>query len=645
MTPASPAAAVDADRPDCARRAGIAATVAALATALFLLPWWNRFLGVTLDGYFPFYGSRIAAGGVPYRDFFLHLPPLQALAHAGLETLFGRHLILSRAAGALARIAIAGVLAAWLTRRFRVGTSIVGALAAVWLASGDDTEILDLYNHHALFASIVAGFAASCALSARSGRLRLWFLSGVGAGIALWTKQTIGLGVSAAIPLALLLMAWRSAERRFTIGRDLGAFVAGWSVPAMIVGGWLASRGALGAFFGEVFVDAAASKGPIWTLLLRPWIDPFRIDQLKLPATIGLLGAIAVALLGRRRTVATFVAPRRWLGASVATVAAIAALVLGHGVAGAAWVEPDTLRAAQRVGVFLALFGILPPTVGLTLAALRRRLDGAEQQTLLLALVGAGTGAALALSWPGGEAVSLPSLALVLALAVDAGPIPGWKQPLRATVVTMAALAAVAAVALKLMVPFDFVLWREPPIAKARDLRPAGVGRPPPEPEHAASGRRSGRRARALDGCRRADPLVPGDAGLLLARRSTGRHLRRGPLDRRDAGSDRRGGSRTPPRGPSGGGGEAARHRAFVRGQSELLPAGWRARAASLPGWLDRPSRATLRAGVRFAHRPRRAAAARGLGSPGPVDGSRRWRSRLSQEATRSDIFRCGGEG
>ncbi len=460
------------DERDLERRgqALLAAAVAGVATALFLLPWWNRFLGVTLDGYFPYYGHRIAAGETPYRDFFLHLPPLQALAHAGLEELFGRRLILSRLAGALARVVIAGTLAAWLARRFRVGTAIVAALAAVWLASGDDTEILDLYNHHALLASIVAGFAASRALSRSRGSLRWWLLCGASASLAFWTKQTIGLGVSVAIPMALLLVSWRSVERRATLGPGLGGFVAGWSVPALILGGWLATRGALGAFLREVFVDAAASKGPIWMLLPRPWIDPFRIDVLALPASIGALGALAVAVLGWRSPNPSRPAPRPRLGVSIAALAAVVALVLGHGIAGGALVEPELLRTAQRVGVFLAIFGILAPTLALSAAALRRRLEAVEQQTLLLALVGAGTGAALALSWPGGEAVALPSLAVVLALALDAGPLPGWQRPLRMAVTSLAAIAVAAAVALKLLVPFDFVLWREPPIARAESV-------------------------------------------------------------------------------------------------------------------------------------------------------------------------------
>ncbi|MBZ0090546.1 MAG: hypothetical protein K8H90_09230, partial [Thermoanaerobaculia bacterium] len=100
---------------------------AMLGTVLFLWPWWNRYVGLTLDGYLPLYGHLIRSGQVPYRDFFLHLPPLQPLLEAALESLVGRSLFGVRLAGALGRVVLAGVLAGWLSRRYRPGVATFAA--------------------------------------------------------------------------------------------------------------------------------------------------------------------------------------------------------------------------------------------------------------------------------------------------------------------------------------------------------------------------------------------------------------------------------------------------------------------------------------------------------------------------------------
>ena len=73
-----------------------AALAAALAHAAFLAIWWNRHLGLSLDGYMPWFGHRILTGEVPYRDFFLHLPPLQPLFEALIEAVAGRSILAGR---------------------------------------------------------------------------------------------------------------------------------------------------------------------------------------------------------------------------------------------------------------------------------------------------------------------------------------------------------------------------------------------------------------------------------------------------------------------------------------------------------------------------------------------------------------------
>jgi len=64
-------------------------------SALFARPWWNRYLGLTNEGWYQFFGSQIVQGRIPYRDFHLFVPPGQALVMAALTAIFGPRLIVA----------------------------------------------------------------------------------------------------------------------------------------------------------------------------------------------------------------------------------------------------------------------------------------------------------------------------------------------------------------------------------------------------------------------------------------------------------------------------------------------------------------------------------------------------------------------
>src|ERR1700756_5551416 len=42
-----------------------------LFTLLFTLPWWNRYLGLTNQGWYQFFGMQSLKGHIPYRGFYL----------------------------------------------------------------------------------------------------------------------------------------------------------------------------------------------------------------------------------------------------------------------------------------------------------------------------------------------------------------------------------------------------------------------------------------------------------------------------------------------------------------------------------------------------------------------------------------------
>lgn len=449
-----------------------------LLIAAFLAPWWRSYLGLTLDGYFPLYGHLILQGKIPYRDFFLHLPPLHALLDAAIELCFGKSLLALRVVGAAERLLMAALLVYWLSRMFRLGPALFGSVAAIVVASGDDTEILDLYNYHALLAALLAGIALSRALEKSHGESRCWLWAGLFASLSFWMKQTIGLHATLAVFLLPLLLAWRSAEARRALPGRLVRLALGWLPPSLAIGLWLAANGAFGAFLHQTFLDAAASKGSPLQLLVRPWLDPLRVAELRLPALLALVCVALLAVSIRLPRGEEERRPEGW-----APLLAVAALFLGLWIASHLILHPVAerlmdLRWIQRIGVLTVSYGILWPAAVLALRAAQRPLAPREAQLAAFVLVAGGTASALGFSWPAGEALAFPGLALLAALALDAAPAFRWARLLRLPLLLAIAASSLAVATQKMIHPFDFGMWLEPSPEDSdrRSVHPALAG-------------------------------------------------------------------------------------------------------------------------------------------------------------------------
>jgi len=432
--------------------------------AAFLAPWWRSYLGLNLDGYFPLYGHQMFAGEVPYRDFFLHLPPLHALLDGGMEAIFGKSILALKILGAGERILMAALLVFWLGRYFRRGPVLFGSLAAVILASGDDTEILDLYNYHALLFAIVAGLAMSYGLEEGKKRQGAWMAAGFFAALTLGMKQTIGLHTTLAVGLVPLLLAWRAPEARRLLPRRLAYLALGFLPPLLLIAGWLLYHQAFGLFLQQVFVDAGSSKGPPLLLLSRPWLDPLRIEALRTPAliAIGCIGLLAAGLVLPRQKDSSPRALRSEWPALLGVGLFVAALLgLSYYILHPAAERGFDLRFYQRIGVLLVSYGILWPAVVLVWRLLRRPLEPLEAQLLSLTLISGGTASALGFSWPAGEAIAFPGLALIAVLACESQSRWRFQRAFRTPALAAAALAILAAATLRMITPFDFAGWRE----------------------------------------------------------------------------------------------------------------------------------------------------------------------------------------
>ena len=537
-----------------------AATLATLLPLVYLLVWFNRFLGASLDGWFVFYAQQLLDGHVPYRDYYFFAPPGHILTTALTLKLFGVNLLAPHLLGLVERPLIGLLLYLWLRRAFGPPAALCGSVVAVIVMCGDIADPVGYYHQESVFWIVLAGFAAGRALagidanhvasigsrtqpgnghlwdsgrrqlttggqasaaddgrSRRSTRVALAWAMGAGgaAGAALCTKQTTGLGASAALvvllPLLVAQTGGRPAGRRI-----LCAYLGGWLLVIGALCLWLVQAGAFGPFLDQVFIHGPAAKGPLASVLVRPLVQTLTSPRLTMWLLLALLLISLAAPLWRRRSAGDAAEPQKDLviggRAGAHGVLSLGALGLGIGgcltlgliLGGLIPLSPVVARTPQMVALYLAAVGALlifaatsrqilnnylpngtalfgrvygpeqrPATTfavgeGSDPPDLRQSNDSETQRhLLLLAGVSVATTYMFSLSWAAFEPMVMPSLGLVVAFGVDRlakrprrslGHL-GWSLALM--------VLLVSAGWMKAMLPFSWGMWREPAIASA----------------------------------------------------------------------------------------------------------------------------------------------------------------------------------
>ena len=441
---------------------------AGTACAAFLALWWNRAIGLTLDGYFLLFGSKIAAGHTPYRDFFLYVPPLEPLLNALLYRAFGPALIAPRLMGVILRLLLVGVLYVWMRDFARPAVAMLAVTTGVVLASGNTTEILLLYNMDSVLWAVVAGWCLSRAIS-RNRRVLAWSLAaGVSVGLCLWTKQTTGLVLLFALVGTLVFLRWRRQGESRWSSLWLG-LVTGFGLPTAAMVTWLSVSQAMVPAIRDTLLLGPEMKGSLLQEIPRLITNPFRDPHFALPSALGLLGAVTVAATTRMRVEKPPASTNRSrsLWWSLSTLVALGAGVLLAWQCGVRFIGFARLpqRALAYMGAGLAVLFMLR----LLRSAWARGLTRCETSLLLTTVVSLSVVLALSLSWGFNEPMTVPggvfALALFLEWALGTRTFTPWLS--KAAVIACCACLALATWA-RLVVPYNFAGWQEPSVLAAR---------------------------------------------------------------------------------------------------------------------------------------------------------------------------------
>lgn len=443
------------------------AMVAALGTFCFLMLFWNRFIGLRSgDGGFGG-GLFFLKGIVPYRDYYAAIPPLFLFRSAAVLAIFGKLPIVIRGFGVFERVILSLLLYGWLVRFFRVKDAALAALVTMVVSTGDYADPVSSYNHFTIMLAVASGLAASYALDegrAKRALAILGCLAGVLSQLCLDSKQTIGLGVTFAIPVVVGLSLVRlEGVRKAT--QFLAGFAAGWLFAAGVLLSWMAHFGILRAFLTQAFVTGPAAKAShpgdfvvhtfltlkdLWwaALIALPvlaicWgaLRRSENEEKKDTQTNSLKGVLFALLLGLGTIVVSSMVPLPW----------------GNGV-----LQRFVPQMAAKPTIYAAFIGSGLLMLYYAWRFLGGNLSRRQSQFALFASIAFTVAFMTSLSFPAFEAMTVPGLALILVVLLN--DFEGWR---RIAVYAACGVLLFCETQFKEILPFGFAGWPEPPVASA----------------------------------------------------------------------------------------------------------------------------------------------------------------------------------
>lgn len=255
---------------------GISCGLLLISLGTYYLLYFDAFFPIT-EGWFSTYAHLIRSGQLPYRDFFLLLPPLYPYQMAAFQTVFGESLINLRYLGLFVTCGIGLVLFEILRCVFRpMVAAFAACIALIYYQSGnaflgyDFTQFLTLYL--LLGTMFLVKYCSNAKTPAHNQSTVYLFVSGVFLGLAALTKQSNGAIGSAAVLLAAIIVI--SGDTAFNLTKRYLSLGAGYIGPFGVITIWLSYNRLWNDFGSNVFHGALQAKGGAHAVFLQ-WLAGF----------------------------------------------------------------------------------------------------------------------------------------------------------------------------------------------------------------------------------------------------------------------------------------------------------------------------------------------------------------------------------
>jgi hypothetical protein len=233
-------------------------------TLLYHLFFFNRSFPIQ-EGWFSLYAKYLEMGRMPYRDFYLFLPPLYPLKIEALMRLFGDGLLVFRVYALVERLLVVALAYRLFLKFATPRTAFLATFFSLFLYAGAPVDVIYSYYQTCLLLSLLAGHFMLQAVEKDSWPWMWISLSGFMAGLAFMCKQSTGLFVLAALPVLLLVLL--RGRGTMKILKMLGTYLAFSFLAVAPFLFWIHYNGAFGPFLSQVFLGGAASKGTLTGLL------------------------------------------------------------------------------------------------------------------------------------------------------------------------------------------------------------------------------------------------------------------------------------------------------------------------------------------------------------------------------------------
>jgi hypothetical protein len=408
----------------------------------------------------------IRDGLLPYKDFFCPYPPLYILKELAIMSVFGDSLLAFRASGIIERLLLAVAVYWWVVRQYSKESAFVAAATTVILSSLDGADTIDWYSFGAILCACIASILISYAMDAPRTTKQIAGLalgSGLFAAFSVFTKQTIGIGASGAIGIgaAWCFFRMRGARSALTF---LASFCSGWIAGTGLCTGWLLSHGVLMDFFQNAFVQGPAAKAAHPTDYAQRFINRILVGS--------WFSVIAVIwLIASWRPLRRFQAPEKTAQGWKTLVILCACGLLSVGVgavlgqdteSGGAKLVMLLVLAFMFIFMFLTLYGSAALLLSLGWSSLRGKMSWREAQLFIFAAVSASVCVMVSLSAPLYPPVMMPGLAMFLAPLIDSK-----RAVIRFSIMSLCMVLITGSVTYKLLRPFGFEDFDEPPASTA----------------------------------------------------------------------------------------------------------------------------------------------------------------------------------